>query len=92
MKNKWQMIAKPAECRVCYMCQLVCSLKQDRTFNPSKAYIEISSATKPSGELDVGISFTDECDNCGLCAKYCVYDALSREKLAVAQTTPQDRR
>ena len=86
-KSKWQMIANPVECRVCYMCQLVCSLKQDKTFNPSKAYIKISSVIKPGGELDVGISFTDKCDSCGLCVKYCVYGALSREKLPVARTS-----
>ncbi len=81
MKNKWKMAANPAECRLCYTCQMVCSLKQDKTFNPSKAYIEISSVVKPSGELDIGVSFTDKCDNCGLCAKYCGYGALSREKV-----------
>ncbi len=71
------MIANPVEYRVCYICQLVCSLKQDRTFNPSKAHIEITSVVKPSVKLDVGIVFIDKCDSCGLFAKYCVYGALS---------------
>ena len=79
--KKWQMKANPSECRICNICQMVCSLKQDKTFNPNKSYIGISSNIKPSGELDVGIYFSDECDSCGLCAKYCVYGALSREKL-----------
>lgn len=83
MINKWQIMTNPSECRVCYICQLVCSLKQDGSFNPSKAHIEISGIVKPSGQLDVGISFTDQCDNCGLCAKYCAYGALSRGKLHV---------
>ena len=87
MQNKWRMVAEQEKCQVCYMCQLVCSLKQDKTFNPSKAYIEISSTVKPSGELDVGVSFTDKCDSCGLCAKYCVYGAVSREKAPVAQAS-----
>ena len=87
-QTKWQMTAEPAECRVCYMCQLVCSLKQDSTFNPSKAYVDISKVVEPSGALDIGISFTDKCDSCGLCAKYCVYGALSRGKLPVAPINP----
>ena len=86
MKNKWQMRAKPDECRVCLMCQLVCSLKQKGIFNPSDAYIKISNVVKPDGGLDVGISFTDECDHCGLCARYCVYGALSRVKVKEART------
>ena len=85
-KNKWQMRAKPEECRVCLMCQLVCSLKQKGIFNPSDAYIKISNVVKSDGGLDVGISFTDECDYCGLCARYCVYGALSRVKVKEAQT------
>ena len=86
-KSKWQMTANPAECRLCFTCQLVCSLKQDSTFNPSKAYIIISKFVRPNGKLDVEIFFTEECDNCGLCAKYCNYGALSREKLSVAQAS-----
>lgn len=81
MKNKWRMTANPDSCRTCNMCQLVCSLKQDSTFNPSKAFIKISNVIKSSGKLDVAIAFTDECDSCGLCAQYCAYSALAREKL-----------
>ncbi len=84
MKMKWQMKANPMACRVCSICQMVCSVKQDQMINPAKAYIKISSIIKTSGELDVGISFTDQCDSCGLCANYCVYGALSREKLPAA--------
>ena len=85
IKNKWQMRAKPEECRVCLMCQLVCSLKQKRIFNPSDAYIKISNVVRPDGGLDVGISFNEDCDHCGLCARYCVYGALSREKVKEAR-------
>ena len=83
--RKWQMKADPSECRICYICQMVCSLKQDKTFNPARSFIDISSSIKPSGELDVAISFSEECDSCGLCAKYCVYGALSREKLSAVE-------
>ena len=78
VKSKWQIVAKPEECCVCLMCQLVCSLTKENIFNPSIARIKISKSIKTDGGLDVGISFTEECDNCGVCAKYCVYGALSR--------------
>ena len=87
MQNKWQMRANPAECRLCYMCQLVCSLQKNNTFNPSKAYVKLSSVIRPGGELDIDVSFTDQCDNCGLCVKYCLSGALSRQKLPVGQVT-----
>jgi len=89
MKKRWQIIAYPKRCTVCYMCQLVCSLKQDKIFNPSQAYIKISSVVKPSGELDVDVAFNDNCDSCGLCVKYCLYDALARKKRPAVQAEPQ---
>lgn len=81
MGKKWQMVADPKRCTVCFMCQLICSLKQDKVFNPSQAYIKISSVIKPNGALDVDVSFDDNCDSCGLCAKYCLYNSLARKKL-----------
>ena len=89
MKKRWQMVADPKRCTLCYMCQLVCSLKQDKIFNPSQASIKISRVVKPSGELDVGVSFNDNCDSCGLCAKYCLYDALARKRLPAAHVELQ---
>lgn len=79
-KSKWKVVADPSKCCVCMMCQLVCSLNKENMFNPSKARINISRAIKPDGSLDVGVSFKDECDSCGVCVKYCVYGALSRVK------------
>ena len=76
LKCSLPMVASPADCRVCLMCQLVCSLTHEGVLDPSKAYIEISSVVRPDGGLDIGISFTDKCDSCGLCARYCVYGAL----------------
>jgi len=54
---------------------------KESEFNPSKARVKISKAIKPDGSLDVGVSFTDDCDGCGVCAKYCAYEALSRVKV-----------
>lgn len=63
------------------MCQLVCSLNKEGAFNPLKARVSISRAIKADGSLDIGVSFKDNCDSCGICSKYCVYGALSRVKL-----------
>ncbi len=62
----------------------------DTRKNPSfsRREIEISKVIKLNGELDVGISFTDECDSCGLRAKYRVYGALRRRRLQVVQANP----
>lgn len=79
------MVADAEKCTMCYMCQLVCSLKQEKKFNPSQAYINITSVVKPSGELAVDVSFNENCDNCGLCVKYCLYDALARMKLPAVE-------
>ncbi len=82
------MVADQSECQLCSMCQLICTLKHEKAFNPSKAFIKLSKVIKPGGELDVGISFTEECDNCGLCAKYCFYGALSRVRATDAPVQP----
>ena len=82
------MVAAQSECQLCSMCQLICTLKHEKAFNPSKAFIKLSKVIKPSGELDVAISFTEECDNCGLCARYCFYGALSRVKAADTSGQP----
>jgi Fe-S-cluster-containing hydrogenase component 2 len=80
MASKWQMTAEPAKCQSCNMCQLLCSLKHEKAFSPAKARVKVSQKINPGGALEITVSFTEDCDNCGLCARYCVYGALSREK------------
>ena len=80
MKSKWRMTANPEDCQLCSMCQLICSLKHEKAFNPAKARVKVIQNIKPGGALDIAVSFTEDCDNCGLCARYCVYGALSRKK------------
>ncbi len=88
MKIKREMRADAERCRVCLMCQLVCSLSHHKVFDPARAYLKITSAVEPDGRIDVRISFDDHCDGCGLCAKYCVYGVLWREKLPPSQNPP----
>ncbi len=70
--------ADSTKCTGCYLCQLYCSYKVTKAFNPSRAYIEILRQVNQPTEYT--ISFKDECNACGLCAKYCLYGALIHQK------------
>ena len=74
------MVADPAKCQLCDMCELVCSLMQENAFNPHHACIKASPVIRPDGELDASIEFDSRCDGCGICVRYCVYGALSRAR------------
>ena len=71
MTDKIQTI--PEMCSGCRMCQLACTMAWTRSYNPAQSRILIDDvdATKP-----VNITFTDECDDCGICVRYCFYGAL----------------
>jgi len=62
-------------CTGCRICQFICSSLYHNEFNPSKAYIIISDEY----ELSTTIQFSDQCNNCGQCAKNCLYGALKLE-------------
>jgi len=47
----------------------------------SKAFIRILPVIKFDGDVDIRISFDDQCDCCGLCVRYCPFGALTRGKL-----------
>ncbi len=79
-QSKWQIIADPAECRGCLTCQLVCSLRFYQTLSPAMSMIRIGKPVKQGAGYMTAVSFTDDCDQCGLCVKYCSYGALSRKK------------
>jgi len=71
MTDKIQTI--PEMCSGCRMCQLACTMAWTRSYNPAQSRILIDDvdATKP-----VNITFTDECNDCGICVRYCFYGAL----------------
>ncbi len=59
-------------CSGCGYCQLACSLIKTGSFNPLKARVVVSYAS-------VGVSsvtFLEDCDSCGYCAKFCYYGVL----------------
>jgi len=73
----------PENCAGCLVCELRCSLRFEKAFNPSKAAIKVRRLVGEENEY--AVSFTDKCDNCGICARYCLYEALIQEKKATAR-------
>ncbi len=70
------IIADPTKCTACRICQWRCSLRFAIGFNSAEARIKVHRLVTP--DLKYSISFTDECDACGICARYCPYEALDR--------------
>jgi len=79
VKRKGPPITVYAErCTGCLICELRCSLRWVKEFNPSQSAIIIRRLVGAENEYQ--ISFTEKCDNCGICARYCPYGALIQEK------------
>ena len=68
-----KIISNPDNCTGCRVCQLICSFVYYQEFNPSKSNIIILDEY----ELTPIIKFSEECNNCGQCAKNCLYGALT---------------
>jgi ferredoxin len=64
-------------CAGCLLCELRCSLRFEKAFNPIKAAIRVRRQVNSPNEYS--ISFTDKCDRCGLCVQFCLYGALTQE-------------
>ena len=77
-EKKARVVAMWERCRGCQICQLICSFVHEKVFNPTKAAIHIE---RLAGETEFGVTLTPQCDSCGVCVRYCLYGALSREAL-----------
>jgi Fe-S-cluster-containing hydrogenase component 2 len=75
-EKRSRMVADWTKCRGCQSCQLICSLHHHDVFNPTKAALRVE---RLGGETEFGVHFTPDCECCGLCVRYCLYGALSRE-------------
>jgi len=64
-----------SKCVGCLTCCSSCSLVHLGLFSPMRAYLRVSNPYKEP----TSIFFTDDCDDCGVCALYCPYGALRRE-------------
>jgi Fe-S-cluster-containing hydrogenase component 2 len=67
-----------AKCAGCLICELRCSLRFEKAFNTSKAKVMIRKLV--GQESEHSIAFAVDCDNCGICARYCFYGALTQEQ------------
>lgn len=76
MGDPKEIIIDPSKCSRCFMCQLACSFILNKVFNPSESKILISW----DHDGDCRIAFKEDCKKCGLCARYCIYGALSLAK------------
>jgi NADPH-dependent glutamate synthase beta subunit-like oxidoreductase len=61
-------------CVGCMTCVLRCALKYDNAIGPAPSKIKVIPTTAKVNK----ITFDDECDTCGICARYCPHDALYR--------------
>jgi NADPH-dependent glutamate synthase beta subunit-like oxidoreductase len=69
------IVVDGTKCTVCMVCQMICSFKfTGNAFNLSEAAIKLKRTEQGTCEIE----FTEKCDHCGLCARYCSYEALSR--------------
>jgi ferredoxin len=73
--SRKKIVGHPSKCTGCMICQLRCSLKFEKAFNPARSAIIIRKLT--AGDSEYSILFTDRCDGCGICVRYCPYSALS---------------
>lgn len=72
MKKKAKITIDQKKCTGCLVCALHCSDTKLGLFNPMKAYIRVSTSL----DIPNAVSFTDDCDSCGICAHFCPYDCL----------------
>lgn len=64
-----------SNCTGCMICVMRCSIRSGSSFSPSAAKVKIIPYT--DGKLNE-ITFEEDCDNCGICSRYCPHGAINR--------------
>jgi formate dehydrogenase (NADP+) beta subunit len=72
------LVIDASQCCGCLICELRCSMRKGGEFNLGNANIQVRRQIDK--ETEYTVSLADECDNCGLCVRYCPYGALTRGK------------
>ncbi|MDI6798339.1 MAG: 4Fe-4S binding protein [Desulfatibacillaceae bacterium] len=75
----FDIVFSPKNCSGCWRCMLACSFSKQGCFNPLAAnlFVEVTSQ-------GAKISFSQNCDHCGLCADACFYGALEKVRIKEA--------
>ena len=77
-KGKVDVGIAEEKCTGCRVCQLECSFRNGRGFNPAQAHIEILE--RSDFGLSYTIDYTSGCIDCLTCVKACAFGALTIEK------------
>jgi NAD-dependent dihydropyrimidine dehydrogenase PreA subunit len=70
----YEIAIKPESCVGCLVCQMRCSLQYAGEFNPARSFISIQW---PLEGIANDVRFTEGCNYCGICARFCSYGALT---------------
>lgn len=71
------VLVDDGKCAGCLVCQLRCSLRFEKAFVPALAAIQVRRQV--AGATEYKIAFTERCDNCGICVRFCPYGALTQQ-------------
>jgi NADPH-dependent glutamate synthase beta subunit-like oxidoreductase len=72
------IVVDSAKCCGCHICEMRCSFRHEGAFVPGRALIKVYRVGRRETEYEH--YFSDECDFCGICVRYCPMGALVREK------------
>ena len=79
-KEGRKIVVDASRCQCCWICVMRCGLRFDKSINPKSAKIIV----KPYYGFWPEISFTEDCDECGICVRHCPTRAIDFEKNTVA--------
>ncbi|MFO8049799.1 MAG: 4Fe-4S dicluster domain-containing protein [Desulfosudaceae bacterium] len=75
--GRYQILFYPERCAGCRRCELACSRRYTGRFNPEAAFLKVFLDETENG-TEAAVTFSEQCDHCGLCAEACLYEALVR--------------
>ena len=70
-----KILVDATKCFCCWLCVMRCGLRFDKSMNPEAAKVMV----KPNYDSRPEISFAEDCDSCGICARHCPSGALAFE-------------